>query len=130
MSAMINRDNILETVRMIQQENLDIRTITMGISLFDCADPDGSKARQKIRNKILTLAGRLVAVGEEIEGEFGIPIVNKRIAVTPISLIAGATDEDNYVEFARTLDLAAKEVGVDFIGGFSALGDGENVFNR
>ncbi len=121
MSAMINKDNILETIRMIQDENLDIRTITMGISLFDCADPDGPGARRKIRNKILTLAGRLVAVGEEIEAEFGIPIVNKRIAVTPISLIAGATDEDNYIEFARVLDLAAKEVGVDFIGGFSAL---------
>ena len=121
MSAMINRDNILETIRMIQDENLDIRTITMAISLFDCADPDGPRARQKILNKILSMAGRLVAVGQEIEGEFGIPIVNKRIAVTPISLIAGATNEDNYVEFARTLDLAAKEIGVDFIGGFSAL---------
>ncbi len=121
MSAMINKENILETIRMIQDENLDIRTITMAISLFDCADPDGPRARQKIRNKILTLAGHLVAVGQEIESEFGIPIVNKRIAVTPISLIAGATSEDNYVEFARTLDLAAKEVGVDFIGGFSAL---------
>ena len=121
MSAMINKENILETIRMIQDENLDIRTITMGISLFDCADPDGPRARRKIRNKILTLAGRLVAVGEEIEAEFGIPIVNKRIAVTPVSLIASATDEDNYIEFARALDLAAKEVGVDFIGGFSAL---------
>jgi uncharacterized protein len=121
MSAMINKENIIETIRMIQVENLDIRTITMGISLFDCADPEGARSRKKIRNKILTLAGRLVTVGEEIEAEFGIPIVNKRIAVTPISLIAAATDEEDYVEFARTLDAAAKEVGVDFIGGFSAL---------
>jgi uncharacterized protein len=121
MSAMINKENILETIRMIQDENLDIRTITMGISLFDCADPDGTQARKKIRNKILRLAGRLVSVSEEIESEFGIPIVNKRIAVSPISLIAAATDEDSYVEFARCLDLTAKEVGVDFIGGFSAL---------
>jgi uncharacterized protein len=121
MSAMINKENILETIRMIQDENLDIRTITMGISLFDCADPNGLRARKKIRNKILTIAGRLVTVGEEIEAEFGIPIINKRLAVTPISLIAGATKEDNYSEFACALNLVAKEVGVDFIGGFSAL---------
>ena len=103
MSPMIDNENILETIRMIQDENLDIRTITMGISLFDCTDADGNRARTKIRNKILKLAGRLVAVGEEIEAEFGIPIVNKRIAVTPISLIAGATDENDYVEFIGVL---------------------------
>jgi len=121
MSPMMNRDNILETVRMIQKENLDIRTITMGISLLDCIDSNGKKAREKIHRKITGLAGNLVKVGQEIEEEIGIPIVNKRISVTPISLIAGATDEQSYVEFARALDWSAKEVGVDFIGGFSAL---------
>jgi uncharacterized protein (UPF0210 family) len=121
MSAIINRDNILETVRMIQDENLDIRTITMGISLFDCIDSDGDKAREKFSQKIAKLAGNLVRVGEDIEKEYGIPIVNKRIAVTPICLIAAATNDQNYLKFAETLDRSAKEVGVDFIGGFSAL---------
>jgi uncharacterized protein len=121
MSPMINREDILETVRMIQDENLDIRTITMGITLFDCTDPDGKKAREKIHQKILRLAGSLVKTGESIEEEYGIPIINKRIAVTPICLIAPATDEENYVAFAETLDKSAKEVGVDFIGGFSAI---------
>lgn len=112
---------ILETIKMIEEEKLDIRTITMGISLLDCIDSDGNKARQKIYDKITRLAGNLVSVGEAIASEFGIPIINKRISVTPISLIAGATDEQDYVEFAKTLDLAAKAVGVNFIGGFSAL---------
>ncbi len=118
---MINSENIIETIRMIEDEDLDIRTVTMGISLFDCADPDGDKARRKIHDKILKNAGNLVKVGVNIEREFGIPIVNKRISVTPISMIAAATDEDSYVEYARTLDHAAGEVGVNFIGGFSAL---------
>ncbi len=121
MTELYNREHILETIRMIQQENLDIRTITMGISLFDCADASGKKAREKIHRKLIKYAGRLVRVGQEIEEEYGIPIVNKRISVTPICLIAGATDEENYIEFARALDWSAKEVGVDFIGGFSAL---------
>lgn len=121
MSPLINRDNILETVRMIQDENLDIRTITMGITLFDCTDPDGKKARQKIYQKIVRLAGDLVKTGESIEEEYGIPIINKRIAVTPLCLIAPATGEEDYVAFAETLDRSAKEVGVDFIGGFSAI---------
>jgi uncharacterized protein (UPF0210 family) len=118
---MLNKESILETIRMIQQENLDIRTITMGISLFDCADPNGKKAREKIHRKITKYAGNLVTVGQQIEEEYGIPIVNKRIAVTPICFIAAAAAEDNYLEFARALDWSAKEVGVDFIGGFSAL---------
>ncbi len=118
---MINSESIMETIRMIQDENLDIRTVTMGISLFDCADPDGKRAREKIHEKIARYAGNLVKVGVDIEREYGIPIVNKRIAVTPISLIAGATSEESYVEFARTLDESAKGVGVNFIGGFSAL---------
>ncbi|OCG30654.1 hypothetical protein A9G34_05435 [Gilliamella sp. Choc4-2] len=112
---------ILETIKMIEEEKLDIRTITMGISLLDCIDSDGKKARQKIYNKITHLAKNLVKVGDEIAAEFGIPIINKRISVTPISLIAGASDDKDYVEFAKTLDEAAKAVGVNFIGGFSAL---------
>ncbi|WP_392565920.1 PFL family protein [Utexia brackfieldae] len=112
---------ILETIKMIEEEKLDIRTITMGISLLDCIDSDGVKARQKIYNKITRLAKDLVKVGEEITSEFGIPIINKRISVTPIALIAGASDDKDYVEFAKTLDAAAKTVGVNFIGGFSAL---------
>ncbi|WP_024613702.1 PFL family protein [Clostridium sp. Ade.TY] len=117
----MNTSNILETIKMIEEEKLDIRTITMGISLLDCIDSDGDKAREKIYNKIVTSAKDLVRVGEEIENEFGIPIVNKRISVTPISIIAGATDETSYVKFAETLDKAANTLGVDFIGGFSAL---------
>lgn len=117
----MNTSNILETIKMIEEENLDIRTITMGISLLDCIDPDGDKAREKIYNKITTCAKDLVKVGHEIENEFGIPIINKRVSVTPISIIAGATDEENYVKFAQTLDRAACDLGIDFIGGFSAL---------
>lgn len=113
--------NIVETVRMIEEENLDIRTITMGISLLDCIDADGEKARQKIYDKITTKAKDLVKVGEEIEMEYGVPIINKRISVTPISLIAGASSDSDYVAYAKTLDAAAKKVGVNFIGGFSAL---------
>ena len=112
---------ILETIKMIEEEKLDIRTITMGISLLDCIDSDGEKARQKIYEKITRLAKDLVKVGDEITSEFGIPIINKRISVTPISLIAGASNDKDYVEFAKTLDAAAKAVGVNFIGGFSAL---------
>lgn len=112
---------ILETIKMIEEEKLDIRTITMGISLLDCIDSNGEKARQKIYDKITTLAKDLVKVGDQITSEFGIPIINKRISVTPMSLIAGASDDKDYVAFAKTLDNAAKAVGVNFIGGFSAL---------
>ena len=117
----ITAQNILETIKMIEEEKLDIRTITMGISLLDCIDPDGDKAREKIYNKIMRCAKDLIKVANEIQEEFGIPIVNKRVSVTPISIIAGATDEENYVEFAKTLDKAAEDLGIDFIGGFSAL---------
>lgn len=113
--------NIFETIRMIEEEKLDIRTITMGISLLDCIDSDGEQARKKIYDKIVTKAKDLVATGENIETEYGIPIINKRISVTPIALIAGASNDKNYVAYAHTLDAAAKEVGVNFIGGFSAL---------
>lgn len=117
----MNVGNILETIKMIDEEQLDIRTITMGISLLDCIDPDGDKARENIYNKIMDSAKDLVKVGKEIEREYGIPIVNKRVSVTPISIIAGATDENDYVKFAQTLDKAAEDLGIDFIGGFSAL---------
>ncbi|MCI1859636.1 MAG: PFL family protein [Sporolactobacillus sp.] len=112
---------IMETIRMIEEEKLDIRTITMGISLFDCADGDGRKARRNMYEKITRLAGHLVETGEAIENEFGIPIIHKRISVTPIALIATASDDPDYVAFAQTLDAAAKATGVNFIGGFSAL---------
>ena len=118
---MLNQNDILETQAMIEQQHLDIRTITMGISLLDCCDPDLSACCKKIYNKITRLAKNLVSVGEEIEAEFGIPIVNKRISVTPIALVAGACQTDSYVEIAKTLDAAAKTCGVNFIGGFSAL---------
>ncbi|HPD01315.1 MAG TPA: PFL family protein, partial [Acetivibrio sp.] len=106
---------------MVQQENLDIRTITMGISLRDCACSNGKESRRKIYDKITRLAQNLVKVGEDIEKEYGVPIVNKRISVTPVSIIAESCDDENYVEFAKTLDRAADTVGVNFIGGFSAL---------
>jgi len=111
----------METIRMISVEKLDIRTITMGISLLDCADPEEGAARRKIYDKITRCAGSLVEVGKQLELEFGIPIINKRIAVTPISMVAAASKTEDYVGFAETMDKAAKEVGVDFIGGFSAL---------
>lgn len=117
----MNANNILETIKMIEEEKLDIRTITMGISLLDCIDSNGDKAREKIYNKVTTYAKDLVKVGNEISNEFGIPIVNKRVSVTPISIIAGATDEGNYIKFAEILDKAAHELKIDFIGGFSAL---------
>ena len=113
--------SILETIQMIDEENLDIRTITMGISLFDCIDSDGQKARQKIYDKITTRARNLVQVADQIQTEYGIPIVNKRIAVTPIALIAAASGDSDYVAYAQTMDRAAKALGVDLIGGFSAL---------
>jgi hypothetical protein len=118
---MIESSQIIETIRMIESENLDIRTITMGISLRDCADPEAGAARKKIYDKITSLAENLVRVGEDIALEFGIPIVNKRISVTPMAIIAEASREKSFVAFARTLDEAAKAVGVNFIGGFSAL---------
>lgn len=118
---MINSGEILQTIEMIDQQHLDIRTITMGISLRDCAHPDIKVSCEKIYNKIVTKARLLVKTGEDIEREFGIPIVNKRISVTPIALVAESSEADSYVAFAIALDRAAKEVGVNFIGGFSAL---------
>ena len=118
---MLNSKEILDTISMIDQQHLDIRTITMGISLLDCADPDASAACRKIYDKICRRAEKLVFTGESIEREFGIPIVNKRISVTPIALVAGSSVTSDYVPFAVALDKAAKTTGVNFIGGFSAL---------
>lgn len=117
---MLNMTDILETVKMIQDENLDIRTITMGISLLDCADADIDKSCEKVYAKITRLAKDLVKTGEFLEEKYGIPIVNKRISVTPISMLVGVSGGDP-VKYAHTLDKAAKAVGVNFIGGYSAL---------
>lgn len=118
---MINPYEIIETIRMIQVENLDIRTITLGISLRDCADSSGEVARRKIYDKITRLAERLVPVAEEIALEYGIPIINKRISITPLAMVAEASEDEHYGAFAECLDQAAQVVGVNFIGGFSAL---------
>ena len=120
---MINFFEVNETNKMIEQENLDVRTITMGISLLDCIDSDLNKVNENIYNKIKKYAANLVETGEEISREFGIPVVNKRISVTPIALVGGAACKtvDDYVSIAKTLDKVATEVGVNFIGGFSAL---------
>lgn len=112
---------VTETIAMIEEQNFDVRTITMGISLLDCIDSDIDKAAEKVYNKIVSKAKDLVTVGDEIAAELGIPIVNKRVSVTPISIIGAATDATDYVPFAKALDRAAKEIGVNFIGGFSAL---------
>lgn len=117
---MINTNDILETIRMIQDENLDVRTITMGISLLDCADSDIDRACEKVYEKIVSKAGSLVETGRAIEKKYGIPIVNKRVSVTPISIIAGISGGDP-VRYALALDKAAKEIGINFIGGYSAL---------
>ena len=118
---MVNTKDILETINMIREENLDIRTITMGISLFDCVSEDEGRLCEKIYDKITTSARDLVKVGGEIEKKYGIPIVNKRVSVTPISLVGGTLSPDGYIRVAKTLDRAAKELGINFIGGFSAL---------
>lgn len=118
---MINNNDILQTIAMIDQQHLDVRTITMGISLLDCCDENADNACRKIYDKITRTAKDLVKTGEAIEAEFGIPIVNKRISVTPIALVAGASNVETYVPFAKALDKARAETGVNFIGGFSAL---------
>ncbi len=118
---MLETRDILETISMIQDENLDIRTVTMGISLLDCIDSDIDRACQRVYDKITTKAKNLVPVCQEIEKELGIPIINKRISVTPIAMIAAACRSKDVVKFAVTLEKAAREVGVNFIGGYSAL---------
>jgi len=120
---MINIYEVTETNHMVQKENLDVRTITMGISLLDCIDPNLDSCIEKIYNKIVSSAKDLVRTGEEISREFGVPIVNKRISVTPIALVGGAACKtvEDFAKIAGVLDKAAREVGVNFIGGYSAL---------
>ena len=120
---MINRFEILETNKMIREENLDVRTITIGISLLDCIDGDLDKLCQNIRNKILNKAGRLVEEAEKISAKYGIPIVNKRVSVTPIALVGASAckTSSDFVKIARILDECAKEIGINFIGGYSAI---------
>lgn len=118
---LINTQDILQTIEMIESQHLDIRTITMGISLLDCIDPDVERCCAKVYEKITRLAADLVRTGEDIEHEYGIPVVNKRISVTPISLIGGSFDKEGYLQLALTLDKAATAVGVNFIGGYTAL---------
>ena len=112
---------IKETVDMFLRYKLDIRAITLGVSLLDCASLSGTETRRRMREKLRRVAGRLVKTGREIETEYGIPIINKRLAVTPLALVAMSSDEDNYTPYAQTLDEVARELGIDFVGGFSAL---------
>ena len=118
---MINTKDILETINMIHEEHLDVRTITMGISILDCAAGDAKTTCDNIYNKITTYAKDLVKTGEDIEKEYGIPIINKRISITPISLVGGLNTKEDYILAAKTLDKAASVLGVNFLGGFSAL---------
>ena len=118
---MLSTGEVFETLKMIDEEHLDVRTITMGINLLDCSSANVERACNKMYEKVCRKAEKLVQVGEDIEKEFGIPIINKRISVTPISLVAAASDVDSYLPFALALDRAAMAVGVDFIGGFTAL---------
>ena len=118
---MINTNDILETINMIKDENLDVRTITMGISLYDCAGDDVNVVCDRIYDKITTSAEHLVEVGCDIEKEYGIPIINKRVSVTPISMVGGKYSPDDYVKMAKTLDRAAHTLGINFIGGYGAL---------
>lgn len=118
---MFDTKDILETISMIREEKLDIRTITMGISLYDCQSDDPKRLAQRIYDRIMNRARDLVRTGEEIEKKYGIPIINKRVSVTPIALMAGGLNEEETVRLARTLDRAAHELGINFIGGYSAL---------
>ena len=117
----ITEQEILETVNMIRSENLDVRAVTMGISLDDCSERDPRRTAERIHAKIVQRAGRLVAVADQLEEKYGIPIVNKRVSLTPISGVVGSDDPAAYVEVARALDVAAEEIGIDFVGGFSAM---------
>ena len=118
---MLNINDILETINMIREENLDIRTITMGISLIDCAGDDINAVCDRVYDKITKKAERLVSVGDDIEKQYGIPIVNRRVAVTPISILGGRFSSEDYIKLAKTLDRAADTLGINFIGGYGAL---------
>ncbi len=117
----ITEHEILETVNMIRSENLDVRAVTMGISLDDCSERDPRRTAERIQAKIVQRAGRLVAVADQLQEKYGIPIVNKRVSLTPISGVVGSDDPAAYVEVAHALDAAAEEIGIDFVGGFSAM---------
>ena len=117
----LNINDILETINMVKEENLDIRTVTMGISLLDCSDSDAGVFCDKIYDKITRSAEKLVSQCEELEKMYGIPIINKRVSVTPISMAGGALSPDGFIRAARTLDRAADTLGINFIGGFGAL---------
>ena len=121
MPFQISKEEILETINMVQSQNLDIRTITMGINLLDCRADSGAKTARQVYDKITSLAGNLVKVGDEIQRDYGIPIINKRISVTPIAMLVNGFSEDDIFAIALELDRAAAEVGVNFLGGFSAL---------
>lgn len=116
-------DEILETIKMVDLESLDIRTVTMGISLLDCIDKSAEKTAENIYNKITRLGKNLVVTADKVAAKYGVPIVNKRVSVTPIAIVGNATDAEDYTIFAKALDKAAKEIGIDFIGGFTALVD-------
>ena len=117
---MYNKREILETIQMIEEQNLDVRTITMGISLIDCMDTDINKSCEKVYNKIYKYAKDLVRVGNKISKKYGIPIINKRVSVTPIAILLGVSGGDPLL-YAKTLDKVANDIGIDFIGGYSAL---------
>ena len=117
----INPYEIMETIRMVRMEHLDIRTVTLGISLRDCSHPNINTFNENIYDKITTHAKRLVSTTNEIQSFYGIPIINKRISVTPIAIVAESCKDPDFVSVAKTMDEAAKDTGVDFIGGFSAL---------
>ena len=118
---MFSRNDILETINMIREECLDIRTITMGISLYDCQSDSPGRLAEKIYDKVMKSAANLVRTGEDIEKRYGIPIINKRVSVTPISLVGGSYTSEDYIKIAKTLDRAAHTLGINFIGGYSAL---------
>ncbi|MBR6546332.1 MAG: DUF711 family protein, partial [Clostridia bacterium] len=117
---MLNTADILETIQMIREENLDIRTVTMGISLFDCISDDPKRLEEKIYDKITRSARNLVSVCSELERTYGIPIINRRVSVTPISYVGGGLSPESYVRLAEVLERAAVELGINFIGGFGA----------
>ena len=117
----MNKNQILETIKMLEEEKLDVRTVTMGISLLDCISDNPKTVAKKVYDKICKKAENLVKVSDEVGSKYAIPIVNKRVAVTPISLIGGKATVKEYIEIAKALDKSAKEVGIDFIGGYSAL---------
>lgn len=121
MALHISPSEVMETIRMVDNENFDIRTITMGISLLDCAHEEVAETSRRIYEKIVTKAENLVSTGEAIADEYGVPVVNKRVSVTPIALVAASCKSESYVEIAMAMDRAAREVGINFIGGFSAL---------